>query len=122
MNEIRDALSRLVKAAMRAKAMQEHYLKIGIDDQPWFEIWGDILDGIYSLIGEHTDTFDHSATFITMNAPILSNERRTEMLLSEYRKNHPVQPAPHTFEVNKIADMYRKNGGYMYETPEGDWT
>jgi len=122
MNEIRDALSRLVKAAMRAKAMQEHYLKVGVDDQPWFEIWGDILDGIYALIGEHTETFEESVTSITMSAPIISQERRTKILFAEYKKNHMIQPKPHTYEVNQIADMYRQNGGYRYETPEGDWT
>ena len=120
MKEIRDALLRMVRAGMKTKAMQEKYLEIGMDDQPWFDIWGDILDGIYFLIGEHTQTFEESTTYIVMDAPILSEERRVKMLYYEYEKNHPVQPKPHTYEVEELADMYRRNGGYM--TPEGDWS
>jgi len=120
MTEIRDALLRMVRAAMKAKKMQEHYLKIGIDDQPWFEIWGDILDGIYHLIGERTDPFEESATYMVMHAPILSDERRAKMLYAEYKKHSPEQPRPNILQPGKFADMYKKSGGY--QTPEGDWT
>lgn len=120
MKEVRDALLRMVRAATKAKAMQEKYLEIGMDDQPWFDIWGEVLDAIYFLIGEHTQTFEESVTYIVMTAPILTDERRVKMLYAEYKKNFPDQPRPHTYEVEELADMYRRSGGYM--TPEGDWT
>ena len=120
MREVKESLLRMVRAAMKAKKMQENYLRIGIDYQPWFEIWGDVLDAIYYLIGEHTMTFDESVTCITMNAPILSEERRAEMLYAEYEKNHPVQPRPNPITNKELRDMYRNSGGYM--TPEGDWS
>lgn len=121
MKEVKDALLRVVRATMKTKHMQEKYLEIGIDDQPWFDIWGDQIDAIYALLGEHTDTLEESVTYVTMTAPYLTDERRTEMLFAEYQKNHK-QPSPNTMSSDGMKELYEHNGGYLRETPEGDWT
>lgn len=118
MNEIRDALLRLVNAGLATKDMQEAYLKVRLDDNKLFDIYGSILDAIYKLIGEHTETFEESVTFLTMTAPMLTHERRAEMLYSEYKKNHSM-PKPDTMSSDGMKELYERNGGYM--TPEGDW-
>lgn len=127
MDNIRDALLRMVTTARFLKKMAEAYTVLGLDDNPHHEAYGDLMDAIYYLVGEHTEEFDKSVTWIAMNAPFLTDERRTELLISEYKKNHMVeshleqkQPKPHTFTRKDDKQMFRKNGGY--QTPEGDWS
>ena len=120
MNEVRDALLRMVRSGLEVKSLQETYLKVGLDDGPLFGVFGDICDAIYYLIGEHKEQFTDSLTYLVMNAPILSEERRVEMLMAEYRKNFPEQPGPSLMSSDGMKELYERNGGYM--TPEGDWT
>lgn len=127
MNEIRDALLRMVKTAMFLKKMSEAYTVLGLDDNPHLEAFGDQCDAIYYVVGEHTEEFDKSVTWIAVNAPFLTDERRVELLMSAYEKNHMAdsyveqkQPKPHTFSREECKGMCKKNGGYM--APEGDWT
>lgn len=127
MNEVRDALLRMVRTAMFLKKMSEAYTILGLDNNPHHEAYGDMCDAIYYLVGEHTEEFDKSVTWIAVNAPFLTEERRTEMLMAEYEKNHyecpnyiPKQPKPHTFKREDTKKMAKDNGGYM--SPEGDWT
>ncbi len=121
MNEIRDALLRMVKTALFLKKMAGAYTVLGLDDNPHHEALGNLCDAIYCLVGEHVEEFDKSVTCLAINAPILSNERRTELLLSEYKKNH-LQSKPNTIEPDEMLEMVKENGGYMHETPEGDWS
>lgn len=127
MTEIRDALLRMIKTARFLKKMSEAYTVLGLDDNPHNEAFGDQCDAIYYLVGEHTEEFDKSVTWIAVNAPFLTDERRAELLMSAFEKNHMVeshveqkQPMPHTFSRKDDKQMFRKNGGYM--APEGDWT
>ena len=127
MDGVKDALLRMVRTTMFLKKMAEAYTTLGLNDNPHHEAFGDLCDAIYSLIGEHTEEFDKSVTWIAVNAPFLTEERRTEMLMSEYEKNHyacpnrePKQPKPYTITKKEYDKMFKKNGGYT--APEGDWT
>lgn len=122
MNEIRDALLRMIRTAMFLKKMSEAYTTLGLDNNPHHEAYGDMLDAIYYLIGEHMEEFDKSVTYLAATAPFLTDERRAELLLSEYIRNHQEQvqqPKPNTMERSEFRKMVKKNGGY--QTPEGDW-
>lgn len=123
MNEIRDAILRMVRSALSAKKMADAYLAIGWDDCKPHQIYGDLLDAIYSLIGETVDEFNLSITYVAMTAPFLSDERRTEILMTEYEKNHPKsqveQAKPFFFSPEELRRMTENKSGY--QTPEGDW-
>lgn len=121
MQNVRDALMRMVQACMTAKKMQKFYVNNGVDDSMIFKVYSDIADGICKLIGENKETFEETVTFITLNAPIISDERRTEILYGVYQKNFATceQPKPHTFSREEMRKMVKENGGYI--TPEGDW-
>ena len=125
MNSVKDALLRLVRAGLSTKKMQEAYLTVGLDDNMLFVIYGNILDAIYALVGEHTETFEESVTHLVMTAPLLTDERRVEMLMAEHKKHFGVsaQPAPYITEPEEMKRMFQENGGYLLrETPEGDWS
>lgn len=119
MEEIRDALLRMVQAAMATKRLQETYLKNGLDDNPLFQIYGDVADAIYILIGEYTDTFEESTTHLALTVPALDDEHRVRVLMAEYKRNHPEQPRPCFIDTLKMRESVKQNGGYV--APEGDW-
>lgn len=119
MEAIKDALLRMVRAGKKINKMKDAFLDVGLNDVPLADAYGDICDAIYYIVGEHTNEYKESVTYITMAAPILSDERRTEMLMSEYRNNHPEQveqPKPNTIERDEMEQMVKQNGGYMYGT------
>ena len=121
MQEIKDALLRMVSAGKKIKRMQEAYLKAGLDDNVLFDAYGDICNAIYNLIGEKTEEYKGSTTDIVMSAmDFISDERMMKMLMFEYRKNHQDQPKPNLMDSDGMKELYERNGGYM--TPEGDWT
>lgn len=120
MDGIRYIVMKLVKAALSTKTIQEAYLTVGLNDNMLFDIYGNIIDALYKLTGEDTETLESSVTYLAITAPLLTEERRAEMLMAEYRKNHPEQPRPNTIEPDKMRNMVKQNGGYM--TPEGDWS
>lgn len=122
MNEMKDALLRMVRAATMTKEMADAYLKVGLDDNKLMSIYGEIAETIYGLIGEHTETYNESVTCLALTTPILTDERRTEILYSEWKKNHTELPKPNVCTTAEIFKMFNENGGYMHETPEGDWS
>lgn len=85
---IRQTLTRLIRAAGRAKFMDEGLLNLGYSVNPYSEILGDIEDAIYFLIGEQVDPFENSVTSIAINAEGLSEASRIGILLREYEKNN----------------------------------
>ena len=123
MNEVKDALLRMVKTTLFLKRAAEAYTVIGLDDNPHHEAYGNMFDAIYSLIGEHVDEMNLSITYVALTAPFLSAERRTELLMTEYEKNHPndqvEQPKPFFFSPEEMRRM--KDNRCAYQTPEGDW-
>lgn len=123
MFEVKDALLRMVKTVLFLKKMADAYCVIGIDDNPHRQAFGDLCDAIYYLVGEHVEEFDKSVTCLAVNAPFLTDERRAELLWSEYVKHHPDvyvdPPKPLTITREQMRQMTELNGGYM--TPEGDW-
>ena len=120
MSEIRDALLRFTNAAMLAKKIDAALTEHGYGETPYAEIFGEISEGIYALIGEHTGKFADSVTYAMLNAPLLNNERRASCLAHAYQQIHS-QPKPNTIEPDEFHDMAKKNG-YLRETPEGDWS
>lgn len=127
---MKDVLLRLVTGAMKIKRIQESYVDVGLDDSKIFDAWSDIADAISHLIGEDVDEFENSVTHLALTAPILTNERRTELLWSVCKKSHA--KAPSFLNPDDMEKMVYANGGYsvtsgyvrpkaVAETPEGEW-
>ena len=91
MNSVKDALLRDVVACRDLLKIHDALEKCGPRRDPFWKNFMETADGIYKLIGEKADTFEQSVTHLVLTAPYLTNERRTEMLYAEYRKNHAEQ-------------------------------
>ena len=117
MNNIKDALLQVVKAARLALEMDEHLARWG-GDNPYREIYGLIYDGIAALVGDKSETVDTSPVHTALTAPFLEDERRASCLDYIHDVNFS-QPAPHVSENDHFAEP--KTGYKFRETPEGDW-
>lgn len=120
MNDTKKILGHLVKAYMLNKGILDSFVKIGLTDNELFESNGEIAEAVYEMVGENTDEFITSATNLILSAPILSNERRTELLYSVYRNNHPEQPKPNTMSQEEFMRYFKENGGYSRPLAEGE--
>lgn len=124
MKSIRDAILRMINAYDQIGIILDAYLKVGLDSNRLFFAQGEVEEAIYELLGEHTEELSQSNTHIVLTAPIMTNERKAEILYSVWKENHPElcikQPKPNTIEPKEMLNMEMRNGGYM--APEGDWT
>ena len=93
MDNIEKSLMNSVKAARELLQAADAMKACGYEGGPFTKNYEAIAESVYQLIGESID-FDKSVTCIVLNAPYLTLERRVEMLMAEYRKNFPEQPAP----------------------------
>lgn len=136
MDQMKAALLRVVKAADGIEDLRKAFVKIGINDNALYEIHGQLVDAVSYMIGESDEVreeFDLSIAFGVLVCNEKSIEECTEELYAEYRKNrslqvydenildHQEQPKPNVMSREEFNEMHRRNGGYRYETPEGDW-
>ena len=137
MENIENALSRMVQAALDAKKLQEAFEAVGLSDDKIFQIYGTVADAIYYLIGEKTDAFELSLTCLVLGNDGMDLHDRVKMLMAEYRKNEALreydekilaaceedekrQPEPVITEPEKMREMYAKNGGYLWRRKHND--
>ena len=133
---MKDALLRVVTAVDELNTLRKAYVMIGLSDNSLFEIFGQLVDAVSYMIGESDEAreeFDLSVAFGVLVRNEKSIKERTEELYAEYLKNrtlqeydedildHPEQPKPNVMSREEFNEMHRRNGGYRYETPEGDW-
>ena len=121
---LRDALLRMAKAERKAQEIAKSMDRAGFRENPMYDIAGEIADAIYYLVGEHTETFDESVTYLVLNTSTLMDERRVAMLLSEYIKNvGPIDtkmPRPNTVSSEEIYRMMNYGDGYYRMKGEND--
>ena len=122
--ELRGAMLKIVRAYRKTDEYMQSFVKAGVDNQQLFEIAGEIADAAFCLTGEKLlpeDDFNTCTTYNALKAPGLHDDIRVRILMAEWRKNHAEQPKPRTMDREAFKASVMKNGGYMYERPEGDW-
>ena len=79
MNENK-ALANLVKAARKARRIDDDLVQNGYPGSPYNEIYELISDAIYTMLGEQTECFDESITCRTLNSGILTDKQVADRL------------------------------------------
>ena len=82
--DVQYSLTKMVKTARTALRLSEQLNKIGYPFLLLDEIYGDIADAIYYLIGENTIHFEDSLTFIVLNTDAITDDARITILLKKY--------------------------------------
>ena len=81
---------RLVRTARKALNADEKLREIGYETTPYWDIYCEIFDAIYEMLGEETDTADSSITHAVLNADTLNDEQRVLILVNAFnKKNRP---------------------------------
>ena len=80
--EIRNMLSRIVKAAAIARSHSTSMSTLGYPDNPYEAIFGELADAVYLLLGEKTDTFDESITCLALCNDLIPDEQRVDLIMS----------------------------------------
>lgn len=120
MREMKDALLRLIDAALTAKDLDEKMNMMGYGKTPYADIYGKIEEALFIISGEDQNQFEGSMTQTVLSNEFLCLERRATILEYTRRSNeksgerHVRQPAPHTIEREEFDRMYTENGGYMH--------
>ena len=86
---MRKALERMVRAAEKAKSMDEGLMAKGYSTNPYGDIFGEIADAIFYLLNEKTCRFEDSLTYIALNTDAITEESKVEILMMQYKKNQP---------------------------------
>lgn len=80
------ALTRLVQVARKTYCLSEQMDAMGYRDTPFHDIFGEVADIIYDLLGEETDTFDESVTYRALYENTLTNSERVSLLLEAIKE------------------------------------
>lgn len=79
---MKEALIRMVHVARKTMELDNMFMKLGYDNTPYFDIHGTIIDAIYHLIGERTNSLDESVTYQTIHDEDMTDDQRVEHLLA----------------------------------------
>ena len=74
-----NALEKIVTAGRTARKTNDALRELGYPDTPYFHIYGHIIDALYLLLGEKTDTLDQSITFRIMESESITDEQRASI-------------------------------------------
>lgn len=73
-------LTHLVKAGRDALHLEATLKSIGYEGTPYFDLYGEIADAVYEMLGEETETIDESITYAAMHDIYTSDEMCAERL------------------------------------------
>lgn len=120
---IRYILSTLLEAATKALNLHNEMASLGYPETPYFDLYGETADVIYSLIGEKTTTFEESVTYKTLNDPKLDVAQQLDALMNEYQRNELVyNPTMHVRSIIKNEARKRNiDSSDMLSIVVGNW-
>ena len=73
-------LTHLIRAGRDALNLENVLNQFGYKETPYFNLYGEIAESIYLMLGEETDSFDQSLTHAVMHDPLTSDEECAEHL------------------------------------------
>ena len=63
MMDAKKVLTHLVRAGRDALHIESTLTELGYKETPYYNLYGEIAEAIYTMIGENTDTFNESITY-----------------------------------------------------------
>lgn len=78
--DTKTVLTHLIKAGRDALHMEESLKKLGYAETPYYDLYGEISEAIYCILGENSDTFDQSTTYAAIHDFFMTDEQCAEYL------------------------------------------
>ena len=76
----KSVLTHLIRAGRDALHLEKTLTEIGYKETPYFNLYGDIIDAIYGILDEHTDTIEESMAYAAIHDPFTPDEVCAEEL------------------------------------------
>lgn len=86
---MKDAFAKLIRTAEKARHMDNELAKIGYTDSLYADIFGDIADAIYLMLGETAKTLESSFTYVMLSTDAVSIDGRATLLADRFMQNLP---------------------------------
>lgn len=103
----KQAMKRLVSCYRKANSLADEVHKLFGKSEQLDSIAGDLLDAVWIMLGEHTNTITESVTYRIMTSN-MEDETVAEILIA-YMDGNVKQPAPVFFTDEQVKKM---NVGY----------
>lgn len=103
-------LTHLIRAGRDALHIERTLNELGYKETPYYNLYGEIADAIYTMLGENTESFDESITHATIHDVYLADEICAEQLaklLDDASTTNLVLPDP-TREI--LEESAKKRG------------
>ena len=94
-------LLHLIRAGRDAIHLEQTLNNIGYKETPFFNIYGEIADAVYEMLGEKTDSFDESMTYAAMHDIYTSDEQCAERLADMVNQDINIPDA--TMEIIQLT-------------------
>ena len=78
--DYKKVLTHLIKAGRDSLHLEKTLCEIGYTDTPYFNLYGEICEAIYHIIGEETECLDDSATYAAIHDIYTPDETCAEYL------------------------------------------
>ena len=78
----KSVLTHLIRAGRDAIHLEKTLSGVGYNETPYFNLYGDIIDAIYGILDEHTDTIEESMAYAAIHDPFTPDEICAEELAS----------------------------------------
>ena len=94
--DTKTVLTHLIKAGRDALHMEQSLKKLGYAETPYYDLYGEISEAIYCILGENSDTFDQSATYAAIHDYFMTDEQCAEYLtqMCEDTETEPLSCIP----------------------------
>lgn len=80
--DTKSVLTHLIRAGRDAIHMEKTLNDIGYKETPYFNLYGEITDAVYAMLGEDTDSISESVAYSAMHDIYTSDEQCAEQLSS----------------------------------------
>lgn len=82
-----NAFKKLLSSAEKAKHMDTELCRIGYSSNTYADIFDNIADAIYNMLGENTKTFESSFTYVLLNTNAITIDAKAKLLTERFKKN-----------------------------------
>ena len=119
--DTQSVLSRLVKIARNTFSISEHIRELGFDDDPYFTIYGNMVEVICRIIGDNTEDVDESATYALIHDSTITEDQCVTRLSEICQFNHPQLSDTTMALVQDAADARGISALTMINVIVGEW-
>lgn len=119
--DVQAVLSRLVKTARNTFFISEHMRTLGYDDNPYFSIYGNIVDVICEIIGDASDDVEDSVTYAVLHDTNLSDDQCVSRLRDVCQIHHPQLSKTTMNLVREAASARGVSARTMQNVIVGEW-